>query len=122
MSTSVRPAYSISVPFYILDGPGTFSINAGLSRRFGFADTKALQFRFETFNLANRVNFNQPETHVDILNGATISAAKNPRLVQLGLRLELRVDAPLGPDRRRALLLAGLSWQAQTSPPESAVG
>ena len=72
----------------ILDGPGTFSLNAGLSRRFRFAETKALQFRWETFNLANRANFNLPETHVDVLDGATISAAKNPRLMQLGLRLE----------------------------------
>ena len=37
---------------------------------------------------ANRASFNLPETRVDVLNGATISAAKSPRLLQLGLRLE----------------------------------
>ena len=72
----------------VLDGPGTFSINTGLSRRFRFSETKAMQFRMEGFNVANRANFNLPETKVDVLNGATISAAKSPRLLQLGLRLE----------------------------------
>jgi hypothetical protein len=72
----------------ILDGPGTFSINAGLSRRFRFTETKALQLRLEGFNITNRANFNLPETKVDVLNGATISAAKSPRLLQVGLRLE----------------------------------
>jgi hypothetical protein len=34
------------------------------------------------------VNFNLPNTQVDVLNGATISAAKSPRVMQFGLRLE----------------------------------
>ena len=72
----------------VLDGPGTFSINAGLSRRFRFSETKDLQFRLEAFNVANRASFNLPATRVDVLNGATIGAAKSPRLLQLGLRLE----------------------------------
>jgi TonB-dependent Receptor Plug Domain. len=72
----------------ILDGPGTFSINTGLSRRFRFTETKALQLRLEAFNITNRANFNLPETKVDVLNGATISAAKSPRQLQVGLRIE----------------------------------
>jgi hypothetical protein len=72
----------------ILDGPGTFSLNAGLSRRFRFSETKALQFRWENFNVTNHTNFGLPQTNVDVLNGATISSAKSPRLMQLGLRLE----------------------------------
>jgi len=72
----------------ILDGPGTFNLNASLSRRFRFSDTKALQFRWETFNLTNHTNLNLPETKVDILSGGTITGAKSPRVMQLGLRLE----------------------------------
>lgn len=72
----------------ILDGPGTFSLNAGLSRRFRMGEMRAVQFRWETFNLTNRTSFNLPQTDVDVLNGATISAAKNPRQMQLGLRVE----------------------------------
>jgi Carboxypeptidase regulatory-like domain/TonB-dependent Receptor Plug Domain/TonB dependent receptor len=72
----------------ILDGPGTASLNASLSRRFRFSESRALQFRWESFNLINRANFNLPQTQVDVISGATISAAKAPRQMQLGLRLE----------------------------------
>ena len=54
----------------------------------GVSETKALQFRFETFNVTNHTNLNLPQTQVDVLNGATISAAKTPRQLQLGLRVE----------------------------------
>jgi outer membrane receptor protein involved in Fe transport len=72
----------------ILDGPGRLSLNVGLSRRFRFSESKALQFRWETFNLTNRTNFNLPQTNVDVPDAAAISAAKVPRQIQFGLRLE----------------------------------
>jgi hypothetical protein len=72
----------------ILDAPGTFSLNAGLSRRFRFSEVRALQFRCEAFNLTNHTSFGLPQTQVDVLNGATISSAKSPRQMQLALRLE----------------------------------
>jgi hypothetical protein len=72
----------------ILDGPGTFALNVGLSRRFRFTETKALQFRCESFNLTNHTSFGLPVTNVDVLNGGTISTAKSPRQLQMGLRLE----------------------------------
>jgi hypothetical protein len=72
----------------ILDGPGTAALNLGLSRRFRFTESKALQFRWEAFNVTNRVNFNLPQTQVDVINAATINAAKAPRQMQLALRLE----------------------------------
>lgn len=72
----------------IFNGPGTFNLNTGLSRRFRFSDTKALQFRAEAFNITNRTNFNMPTTQVDIQSGSSITAAKSPRQMQLALRLE----------------------------------
>ena len=72
----------------ILDGPGTFSLNAGLSRRFRFGETRAAQFRCEAFNLTNHTNFGLPQTDVDVLNGATISSAKAPRQMQMAVRVE----------------------------------
>ncbi len=72
----------------IIDGPGTFVTNVGLSRRFVFTETKALQFRVEVFNLTNRANFGLPNNQVDVVSGASVTTAKNPRQVQLGLRLE----------------------------------
>jgi hypothetical protein len=72
----------------ILDGPGTFSLNVGLSRRFRFAETRAFQFRCESFNLTNHTNLGLPQTDVDVLSGASISTAKAPRQMQMGLRRE----------------------------------
>jgi outer membrane receptor protein involved in Fe transport len=72
----------------ILDGPGTFALNVGVSRRFVVAEMRAVQFRAESFNLTNRTSLNLPQTDVDVLNGATISAAKSARVLQLGLRVE----------------------------------
>jgi hypothetical protein len=72
----------------ILDGPGTVNINAGLSRRFRLAESKAVQFRLESQNLPNHPNFNLPENRVDIISGGTITRAKNNRLLTLGLRVE----------------------------------
>ncbi len=72
----------------ILDGPGTFLLDASLSRRFRFGESKAFQFRWESFNLPNHTNLSMPETKVDVLNGATISKARGSRVFQLGLRME----------------------------------
>jgi hypothetical protein len=72
----------------ILDGPGTFNVNASLSRRFKFSEQGAVQFRLESFNLPNHPNFNLPENRVDVLNGGVIARAKQNRSLQMGLRLE----------------------------------
>lgn len=73
----------------ILDGPGTAALNFGLSRRFPFGETRAVQFRWESFNLMNHSNLNLPLTQADVLSGATINAAKAPRQMQLRLRIKL---------------------------------
>ena len=72
----------------VLDGPGTFNLNASLSRRFKFEEQRALQLRVETFNLPNHPNFNLPENRVDIVSGGAISRVKNNRTMQLGIRFE----------------------------------
>jgi hypothetical protein len=73
----------------ILDGPGTMNVNVSLSRRIRFGETRALQYRLESFNLPNHPNFNLPENRVDIISGGSISRAKGNRVLQMGLRLEL---------------------------------
>jgi len=72
----------------VLDGPGFFTFDSSLSRRFRTTETTAVQLRAEVFNLSNRANFSLPQTQVDVLNSAVISQAKAPRIYQLGLRLE----------------------------------
>jgi outer membrane receptor protein involved in Fe transport len=72
----------------ILDGPGTLNLNLSLSRRLKFGESRALQFRLESFNTPNHPNFNLPENRVDIISGGTISRVRNNRTMQLGLRME----------------------------------
>lgn len=72
----------------ILDGPGTFVLNASLSKRVQLKERTFLQLRLETFNLPNHPNFNLPENRVDIISGGTITRAKNNRNLQLGARIE----------------------------------
>ena len=56
--------------------------------RYAITERTAMQFRWETFNLSNRANFNLPLTQVDVLAGGTMSTARGARVHQLGLRLE----------------------------------
>jgi hypothetical protein len=72
----------------ILDGPGTFLLDLGISRRFRFDEERALQLRWEIFNLPNHTNFMLPENNVDVRNGGTITRAKASRVHQLALRVE----------------------------------
>lgn len=41
-------------------GPGLFQIDLGLTKRVPFGEQRAVIFRFEAFNIANRANFGQP--------------------------------------------------------------
>jgi hypothetical protein len=72
----------------ILDGPGTIILNASLSRRIRFGESRAIQFRVEAFNLPNHPNFGLPENNVDTAIAGTIRRAKNSRNLQMSLRLE----------------------------------
>jgi outer membrane receptor protein involved in Fe transport len=72
----------------ILDGPGTFAVNASLSRRIKLGELKALQLRLESFNFPNHPNFNLPENRVDVISGGTITRVKNNRTFQVGARVE----------------------------------
>jgi hypothetical protein len=72
----------------IITGPGTFVTNVGFSRRFVIQEHRAVQFRGEAFNLTNHANFGLPNAQVDTISGGTVTTAKNPRQLQLGLRVE----------------------------------
>jgi outer membrane receptor protein involved in Fe transport len=60
----------------ILEGPGTFAMNAALSRRFSIRERTKLIFRFEAFNLTNHTNLQLPGAALDKSNAGTIIATK----------------------------------------------
>jgi len=71
----------------ILDGPGETTINASLFRSFRFSERFRLQFRTETFNLANHPNFGLPNAQIDNPNNGVIQGAADGRTVQFALKL-----------------------------------
>ena len=72
----------------ILRGPGTFTTDFSLLRRFHLRERASLAVQAEAFNLFNRVNFNLPELYADQpTTFGKIFSAKDPRQIQLALRL-----------------------------------
>jgi hypothetical protein len=70
-------------------GPGLFNTDLALLRNFDIHETNVLQFRLETFNIFNQVQFFGPQAvSGDVDNplfGHVINAA-SPRLIQLALK------------------------------------
>jgi hypothetical protein len=76
----------------LLNGPGFANIDFALVRAFSLgkgkqAESRALQFRGEFFNLFNRANFNNPTSSVTSSSFGRILGAGDPRIVQFGMKL-----------------------------------
>ena len=70
-------------------GPGYEDLDFSLVRMFPMPfEGQSLQFRAESFNLANRVNFNNPTATVSSKADGTISSATDPRILQFALKYE----------------------------------
>ncbi len=68
-------------------GPGYFSADVSLSRRFQIRERLALQLEAQAFNLTNRTNFNIPERFVDEpASFGRIFSARAPRQAQIAGR------------------------------------
>jgi len=67
-----------------LDSPA-----GAVSRTFALGEPTKLEFRWETFNLLNRTNFDLPNRtfSTSTANFGRIFSAKSPREMQFGLRL-----------------------------------
>lgn len=71
----------------ILDGPGYQNVNLSLLKNTAITERVNLQFRAEAFNLFNHPNFNLPDNFLGSPTFGRISSAKDPRHIQLGLKL-----------------------------------
>jgi hypothetical protein len=67
--------------------PGLANVDAGLHKDFPLAEQIRLTFRFEAFNVFNRVNLGAPDSNRSSGNFNRISSAFDPRILQLALRL-----------------------------------
>ena len=70
----------------ILRGPGTANFDFGLTRSFAVTEKHRFEFRFESFNLFNHANFNNPTNNLTSSAFGTVLSAKDPRILQLALK------------------------------------
>ncbi len=74
----------------IIRVPGLSNFDVAISKyfRWGKEETKRIQVRTEMFNAFNNPHFRVPNTLLDSPGFGAITSAGEPRLIQLGLRLE----------------------------------
>jgi len=72
----------------VLRGPGQANVDASLLKNFPLRERTFLQFRAEFFNLLNRANFSNPNATVTSPLFGRILSAADPRIIQLGLKLQ----------------------------------
>jgi hypothetical protein len=58
-----------------------------MAKTWKLAGTSQVEFRWEIFNLLNRANFDIPNRTFGTPNFGRIFSAKNPREMQVGLRV-----------------------------------
>jgi hypothetical protein len=71
----------------ILRGPRSFDTDMGLIKNFPLLEATSLQFRAEFFNIFNNVNFMLPQNYLGSSSTGQITAASDPRILQLALKL-----------------------------------
>jgi hypothetical protein len=68
-------------------GPSLQNFDMSLLKNFPFMERFNLQFRFESFNILNKANFEDPNTSLGSPGFGTLGAARAARSIQFGLRL-----------------------------------
>ena len=71
----------------IARGPAFTDFDASLTRSFALTEAIRLQFRAESFNIANHPNFGLPVADLNSPNFGQILTANSPRLMQFALKL-----------------------------------
>jgi hypothetical protein len=70
----------------ILLGPGSWTIDLGLSRRFNVREDQTMEFRMEASNVLNHTNFSNPNSAITNASFGRLAAAGDPRIIQFGLK------------------------------------
>jgi hypothetical protein len=70
----------------VFSGPGRIGIDLSVRKIFRFTETKTLQFRTEFFNAFNHPNFLPPVKRLGDGNFGRVTAARDPRIIQFGLK------------------------------------
>jgi hypothetical protein len=68
-------------------GPGLNNWDFALLKDTHITESKVVQFRFESFNLANHAQFDNPVGNVNSGLFGFVTNANNPRICQIALKL-----------------------------------
>ncbi len=68
-------------------GPGLNNWDMGLLKTTNFTESKSLELRFEAFNIFNHAQFQTPGGNINSSNFGLVTAANDPRILQLGAKL-----------------------------------
>ena len=72
----------------MITGPGTIGIDLAVRKNFAFFNEKVrVQFRSEFFNAVNHANWNPPGKQLGNSALGRITSARDPRIIQFGLKL-----------------------------------
>jgi len=71
----------------IIRGPGISVFDLSLYRTIRFTESFNLQLRAEAFNIFNMVNYGNPNTSLGSATFGRITTARDPRIIQFGLKL-----------------------------------
>jgi hypothetical protein len=70
----------------IVDGPKTHRVDFSLFKNIRFSESTRLQLRGEAFNVFNWTNFRTIGTNVTAANYGQVTAVRDPRTIQLGVK------------------------------------
>jgi len=85
--TTAAPGTFGNVGRNILSGPGTFNLDFSIQRLFTIKERFKLQYRAEFFNGLNHTLLNNPGTTVTSGGFGQITSARDPRILQMALKL-----------------------------------
>jgi len=69
-----------------IQGPGSFTFDAALMRRFRITERHSVEVRAEAFNILNHPVFNNPTATITSSNFGKILGANDPRIMQFALK------------------------------------
>jgi hypothetical protein len=68
--------------------PSRLQNDLAITRMFKLPSGQNLQFRWEIFNVVNKVNYNPPVTALNSASFGQIQSAADPRIMQFALKVD----------------------------------
>ena len=74
-------------PRGVIDGPPTQRVDFTMSKTFRFGESVSAQLRAEMFNIFNHTNYRTISTNITSTNFGQVTALRDPRTMQFGIKL-----------------------------------